>query len=255
VETTYLNNNGILNFVLLSDDRNPTLDVTFDGRHLLNGDLVSSEPVIKAELRDDNRFLLLNNLEDFELYLRYPTDFNFTEIDLTVPEIFFEPATSGGDNYATLYFRPSLEDGFYDMRILAHDRAHNASGVVEYRITFEVLGGKLISRVEAQPTTFNDHTRFVFTVSGTATPTEVRLEIVNATGQIVREIGKDEIGLFVGTTEYVWDGTTDSGERLSGGVYFYRLTAKDTDGREYELTGPGLRSGKEGHVGKVIIVR
>jgi hypothetical protein len=206
-------------------------------------------------LSDDNRFLLLNDIEAFEVALKYPNEFDFTTIDLHSPEVTFEPATSSTYNVASLFFRPVLADGFYDLKIRARDRAQNNSGILEYQITFEVLGGRLISSVEAQPTTFNDHTRFVFTVSGTKAPAEIRLEIVNAVGQVVRVIGKDEIGLFVGTTEYVWDGTTDSGERLSGGVYFYRLTAKDATGHSYDLAGPGFRTGRDGQAGRVVITR
>ncbi|HLF63849.1 MAG TPA: C25 family cysteine peptidase [Saprospiraceae bacterium] len=254
-ETSYLNNTGILNFIVLADTHNPVLDVTFDGRHLVNGDIVSSEPAIRAELRDDNAFLLLDDRAAFEVLMRYPNDFDYTWIDINGPKIAFEPAISGAQNIATLTYRPVLDDGFYDLIIRAHDRSMNDAGDIEYAISFEVLGDRLISRVDAQPRWFNDHTRFIFTISGTQIPSSIQLDISNTAGQIVREIGKDEIGLFVGTTEYVWDGTTDSGERLPGGVYFYRLTAKDQDGNDYDLLGPGFGATRDGRVGKVVIIR
>ena len=211
--------------------------------------------MILAQLDDDNPYLLLDDKEAFSVYLRYPNDFDYTEIDLNSPEIQFTPATGAQPDLATLTFSPTLEDGFYDLLIQAEDRSQNDAGSLEYSVSFEVLGNPLMTRVDVQPTWFNDYTQFIFTVSGTQPPSEISLEIANAAGQIVRTIGKDEIGLFVGTTEYTWDGTTGSGQKLPSGVYFYRLMAKDRNGRDYELLGPGSHTRRAARVGKLVIVR
>src|SRR5690606_6781061 len=139
--------------------------------------------------------------------------------------------------------------------IRAQDRKGNTAGPLEYVVRVEGIGDKMVTRVEAHPSTANDHTTFVFTVSGTEAPAEVLLEIYNVTGQLVRKIDKEETGLFVGTTEYAWDGSTESGEPLPGGVYFYRLAVKDENGIPYDVVGPGLKSGKDAQSGKLIIVR
>ncbi|MFK7904088.1 MAG: C25 family cysteine peptidase, partial [Chitinophagales bacterium] len=57
------NNVLIIPFLVLADERNPVLDVTFDGRHILDGDLVSASPEILIRAKDDNLFLELNNPE------------------------------------------------------------------------------------------------------------------------------------------------------------------------------------------------
>jgi hypothetical protein len=254
-EASYLNNTGIINYVQLADLRNPLLDVTFDGRHLIDGDVVSAQPVILATLSDDNPYLPLDKPEIFSMMLRYPGEFDYTSLDVHGTEMQFTPDGPGPENEASLAFRPILEPGFYDLEIQAIDGSDNEAGSVGYRVSFEVIGEPLISRVDALPRWFNDHTRFTFTISGTVVPSEIRLEIFNASGQVLRSIGKDEIGLFVGTTEYVWDGTTDSGEKLAAGVYFYRLIAKDHNGRDYQMLGPGFRDMKDARVGKLVIVR
>ena len=43
------------------DKVNPLLDVTFDGRHILDGDLVSAKPDILISLKDESKFLALND--------------------------------------------------------------------------------------------------------------------------------------------------------------------------------------------------
>jgi len=254
-EETYLNNTGVLNFLLLADLVNPTLDVTFDGRHLTDGDIVSAQPDIIAQLRDNNPYRLLDDRDAFEIFLKYPDDFDYTKIDIYAPEVTFDPANFGQENIATLSFMPLLEDGYYNMIIRAHDRSNNEAGLIDYVISFEVLGDRLVSRVTAEPTLFYDYTRFTFTLAGSDTPAEISLQFANVAGQVVREIGKDEIGLFVGTTEYLWDGTSDSGALLPAGVYFYRLTAKDQQGKEYNYVGPGFQAVRDARVGKLVIIR
>src|SRR5690606_2646409 len=119
---------GLLNFMLLADRERPVLDVTVDGRHLLNGDVVSAHPDIRARLHDNHPHLLLDDREIFEVLLRYPGEFDFTQIDIHGPDIGFEPATSGNPNTAVLTFRPTLEEGLYDLIIRAQDRSGNTAG-------------------------------------------------------------------------------------------------------------------------------
>ena len=53
-------NNNVLRltsfYEVVRDNVNPTVDVTFDGVYILDGDVVSPSPMIIAELRDNNSF-------------------------------------------------------------------------------------------------------------------------------------------------------------------------------------------------------
>ena len=46
--------------------------MTFDGIHILDGDIVSPETEIVMELTDENQFLLLNDTSDFAVYITNP---------------------------------------------------------------------------------------------------------------------------------------------------------------------------------------
>ena len=48
-------------FSVIKDHTNPILDVTFDGVHILNNDIVSPNPFIVIELDDENPFLILSD--------------------------------------------------------------------------------------------------------------------------------------------------------------------------------------------------
>ena len=58
-----------MKFNINRDKINPILDVTFDGVHILNGDLISGKPQITVQLHDENRFLALNDTAKFKVYL------------------------------------------------------------------------------------------------------------------------------------------------------------------------------------------
>jgi flagellar hook assembly protein FlgD len=54
----------------------------------------------------------------------------------------------------------------------------------------------------------------------------MKIQILSATGRVVREITKDELGpIRIGRnmTEYAWDGTDQFGDKLGNGVYFYHF--------------------------------
>jgi flagellar hook assembly protein FlgD len=70
----------------------------------------------------------------------------------------------------------------------------------------------------------------VFTLTGSKVPDNMKIQIFSATGKIVREITKDELGpLHIGKniTEYAWDGKDQMGDLLANGVYFYTVIIKD----------------------------
>jgi hypothetical protein len=96
------------------------LDVTFDGIRIMDGDLVSANPLIQISLSDENPLLPLNDTADFELYLRRPGASQPVLIPMGDPAVTFFPATAQ-DNEARLEFRPDLEqtDGMYELLVRA----------------------------------------------------------------------------------------------------------------------------------------
>lgn len=54
------------------DNYNPLLDVTFDGVHILNKDIVSSKPHILVNLKDESRFMALADTALIKVQVRFP---------------------------------------------------------------------------------------------------------------------------------------------------------------------------------------
>jgi len=230
-EQHHFNNFLYRNFYVRADKVNPLLDVTFDGVHILNRDIVSAKPHIMIKLKDDAKFLLLNDTALSSVQVRYPDgtlrSFNFDNDTLR-----FIPAVTGQDNTATIDFFPqfanqiSPEGDEYELIVKGKDRSGNKAGEIEYRVTFRVISKPMISNLLNYPNPFTTSTAFVFTITGSEIPNNIKIQILTVTGKIVREITKDELGpLHIGRniTEFKWDGTDQFGQRLANGVYLYRV--------------------------------
>ncbi|MFZ9386899.1 MAG: C25 family cysteine peptidase [Chitinophagaceae bacterium] len=227
-EQFHFNNFAYRNLYVKPDSLNPLLDVTFDGLHILNRDIVSSKPDILVKLKDEARWMILDDTSLLTLQIRFPNG-SLRRYYFTNDTLRFTPAgqAPNPDNTATINFRPFFpEDGEYEMIITGRDKSNNNAGAIEYRVIFEVINKPMISNMLNYPNPFTTSTAFVFTVTGSEVPQNLKIEIMTITGKIVREITKDELGpLRIGRniTEFKWDGTDQYGQKLANGVYLYRV--------------------------------
>ncbi|NUM51391.1 MAG: hypothetical protein HUU48_09760 [Flavobacteriales bacterium] len=228
-EQYHFNNIGQYPFYVKRDKQNPLLNITFDGVHILDGDIVSPTPEIIISLTDENKFLALNDTADYSIYIINPKGQqeriwfkNYSGADV----LHFQPA-SLPKNSARITYQPTFVfDGVYQLRIQATDRSKNAAGKIDYIISFEVINKSTITHILNYPNPFTTSTRFVFTLTGSKIPDVFNIQIMTITGTVVKEISKDELGpIRIGRniTEYVWDGTDQFGDRLANGLYLYRV--------------------------------
>lgn len=255
-EQYHFNNLARIAFKVGSDKINPLLDVTFDGTHILNGDIISSKPHILVSLKDENKFLALNDTSNFMLFLKYPTD-NSEKRLFFANQLQFTPAQLP-NNSCKIEFRPELlDDGKYKLIVQATDRSKNASGAIDYNIEFEIINKQTITEVLNYPNPFSTATRFVFTLTGSEIPDVFTIQIMTITGKVVREITKAELGnIRIGRniSEYVWDGKDDFGDKLANGVYLYRVITRH-NGKAIEKRETEADSFFKKGFGKLVIMR
>jgi hypothetical protein len=256
IEQYHFNNIARIAFKVGSDKINPLLDVTFDGTHILNGDIVSSRPHILISLKDENKFLALNDTSNFVMFLKSPIT-NSEKRIFFANQLQFTPAQLP-NNSCKIEYRPELlDDGKYKLIVQATDRSKNASGAIDYNIEFEIINKQTVTEVLNYPNPFSTATRFVFTLTGSEIPDVFTIQIMTITGKVVREITKAELGnIRIGRniSDYVWDGKDDYGDKLANGVYLYRVITRH-NGKAIEKRETEADSFFKKGFGKLVIMR
>jgi hypothetical protein len=225
-EQTHFNNFLYKNFATAVDVYKPTLDVTFDGVHILNNDIVAARPHVLIRMKDESGYLLLDDTSLITVQLRYP-DGTLRQFYFNTDTLIFTPPASGANNVASVDFTPYLtDDGTYQLIVHGKDKTGNTAGNVDYMVSFVVYNKPMITNMFNYPNPFTTSTAFVFTITGSEVPQNIRIQILTITGKIVREITMQELGpLHIGRniTDYKWNGTDQYGQKLANGVYLYRV--------------------------------
>jgi hypothetical protein len=261
-ELYHFNNVALKDFYVSRDNRNPLLDVTFDGTHILNGDLISPKPEIVATLKDDNRYLALSDTATFTISLEYP-DGSRVNIPFSDPQLQFFPADATDltkRNSARLEWRPVFtKDGDYRLLVNGRDASGNKSADLDFAVSFKVITKSSISNVLNYPNPFSTNTCFVYTMTGAETPAHFKIQIMTVSGRVVREITEQEFGpLRTGKhrSDFCWDGRDEFGDQLANGVYLYRVVAKKADGTDFEAFSNSSIDGMFQHgFGKMVLMR
>lgn len=264
-EQTQFNNLAKVRFNVNKDATNPILDVTFDGVRIMNKDIVSAKPEILITLKDENKFLALNDTSDFEVYISAPNS-------NSEKRIWFCPGCSNGnstvvlqfdsaklpDNKCKIIYKPEFtEDGMYTLRVKGKDKSNNQSGSADFNIQFEVVNKASITQVMNYPNPFSTNTKFVFTLTGHEVPETFMIQIMTIGGKVVKEITREELGTIrIGRniTDYSWDGTDDFGDKLGNGVYLYRVVTR-LNGEKIDSRNSGADQFFTKDFGKMVIIR
>lgn len=262
-EQFHFNNYASFTLVVNDDKINPLLDVTFDGVHILDGDIINPRPEILIKLKDENLGLALNDTSLIEFFIYYPNNPNLpVRINPNDENVNFVPASENNldeKNEALLYYYPNFEvDGIYRLKVQGEDARNNAAGDYDYLVSFEVINESSISNFMNYPNPFSNATKFVFTITGAEIPDFIKIQIMTVSGKVVREITQDELGpLKIGRniTDFTWDGTDRYGDPLANGLYIYKVFTKINGESIEQYETSADKFFKKDGFGKMYIVR
>lgn len=255
------NNSFRIPFAVARDRVNPAVDILFDGRQIVNGEIVAPRPVISIEARDDNPNLLLSDTTTVEVYLnpRDATPIPGAGRVFYAPGLLeFTPATEDGGNRARVTYTPELPDGEYVLQVRVVDASGNLAGTEPYEVAFQVTSESRLTQIINYPNPFSTQTRWVYTLTGSVLPEVFQVHIYTVSGRLVKVIDLVELGeVAVGTyeTRWAWDGTDTYGDPLANGVYLYRTVVKMPGNAEVKFDTSQTAQFFEKGWGKLVILR
>jgi hypothetical protein len=246
------NNFMYKSFFVKGDSRAPTMDVTFDNVHILNNDIVSAKPHIQIRLQSLSQYLLLTDTSTIQVQVRFP-DGSMHNYGFSSDTLRFTPASGSNNNVAIVDFYPAFTNQInpqgdtYQLIVTGKDESGTMAGATPYKVDFQIITKAMISNMLNYPNPFTTSTRFVFTITGSEVPQNIKIQIMTITGKVVREITREELGpLHVGRniTEFAWNGTDMYGQRLANGVYLYHVVTNLNGKSLQKYTGAGDNTDK-----------
>jgi hypothetical protein len=228
---------------VIEDRVGPVVDVTFDRRHIQNGDYVSPSPLIRISIWDENDFLPKTDTSGVYITL-YPCK----DKGCTPRMVYFSDAdvswyAASGEMPFYIDFNPALEEGEYLLVVTGADAKGNQAGS-PLGITFNVSRITSVTFPLPYPNPFFAETNFEVIISGDESPSLITLELRDLTGKAVYASPLNE-NKGIGVNRMSWNGTDSGGHRLQPGVYLYsfRITI---GGEHHEVRGKIVLGGVPG---------
>jgi hypothetical protein len=202
----------------LSDDEGPEIDIYFEDQEEFNdGDLVRKNPVLLADLYDENG---INLTKEVGHAIEIKVDDTPTR-DITS---FFAYER---DSYTTGRLRYNIEDlepGEHTLHLQSWDNLNNPTRE-EIRFRVASSEGLNLSDVYNYPNPFSQETNFTFQTQGLQPGSEIKVKIYTVSGRLIRTLdGLSEP--LPGYNYYPWDGRDADGDRIANGVYLYKIILK-----------------------------
>lgn len=235
-EQTFNNNYFNQTFHVVKDVVNPLLDVVFDGRHIIDNEIVSPNTIITMSLKDDNPYQLIDDASLILGYLTHPNG-KVDTLHEGMDKVEFIPSSKKNVEAILRYSAQNLESGSYMLNVKATDNSGNKSSELGYTINFEVIREASITNFYPYPNPASNSVKFVYTLTGEQIPDYIKIQIMTVSGKIVREITQHELGLIqIGNniSDFAWDCTDQFGDRLANGVYLYKVKAR-LNGKDMEI--------------------
>jgi hypothetical protein len=198
----------------------PSFNITFDGKEILDGDIVSAKPEVLISLKDNSPLPLTRSL--------------FTIVHNNVPltyipdtlEFYYTPYPN---SEVQIIWKPRLEDGAHTLEILAKDSSGNFFDSTSHRINFFVYNETDLRQVYNYPNPFQDNTYFTFELRGTEVPDELRIKIFTVAGRLIQELSVPPSDLRIGFNKIYWNGRDRDGDEIANGLYFYKVISTSDD--------------------------
>jgi hypothetical protein len=222
------------------DNDGPAIEMYLNNTKFVAGDYTDADPVFLAYLHDEHGINHTGNGigKDITLVLDGDPDYTFILND------YFDPDMDSYHGGWISFPLTGIEDGHHVLTLKAWDNMNN---VTEKSIDFEVnVDGELaLTDVMNYPNPFTESTYFTFDHNKPGNGFEIEIRIFNVNGQHVRTLYHYSASEGLSIDPVRWDGRNEYGNRISNGLYVYRVYVTDKLGNQFVQTSKLIYSGSD----------
>ncbi len=208
------NNFYTVPFYIKPDTSRPSLEITFNGNDILNGEYISSNPEIRIELNDET-LLPINDTSAVTIFLNDVPVYYASNPNILTYEFNSE------NPKAVVTYKPVLEDGDYYLTVFGKNSLDNIADSSGLEKHFLVSNEAKLLYVYNYPNPTSGETYFTFKL--TQIPDEIRIRIFTIAGRLIKEIDVPSTDLRYDFNKIYWDGRDADGDILANGVYLYKV--------------------------------
>lgn len=210
----------------LDDDIGPGINLFMNDENFASGGLTDVNPLFIAHINDENGINTSGNGIGHDITAIIDGNTanpiimnNYYEADL-------DTYKSGKVQFQFV----NLEEGRHTLKFKVWDVNNNSS---EEEMEFIVRKKEdiAISHLLNYPNPFTTYTEFYFEHNQIHNITEAKIEIMTVTGKLVRTIYSNVESCAYRSEGIPWDGLDEYGDKLGRGVYVYRLSIKNSEGK------------------------
>jgi hypothetical protein len=229
VDTTFVI--GGINPSAYLDSTGPEITVYLNDDQFVDGGLSDATPVLFCKFFDESGINTVGNGigHDLTAVLDDKTAEPIVLNDYYVAEM---------DTYKEgrlKYLFAELEPGPHQLKIKAWD-VNNNSSEASVNFTVKQKEDPKIQRLYNYPNPFSKSTQFILEHNQSCSSLEVQIQIYTISGRLVRTLSEKAITAGFTIRGIYWDGKDDFGDSLANGVYVYRLTYQNEEGKKAEET-------------------
>lgn len=222
INELYKDNNTFIKSFYVIKDTNVTsitessATATFDGKEIMDGDFVSSNPEIAISFMYPLWFPI-DDTTSIKIYLDN-IEISYSEFNINYDTV---------NRIAQYSFNPTIADGYHNIRIFGKDINGIFSASPDFEKFFIVSSEFTLLNPFNYPNPFSDNTYFTFIIP--VLPDELKINIYSIAGRKIKEIKKSAIDLTIGFNTIEWDGRDEDGDTIANGTYLCKIIMKDSE--------------------------
>ncbi len=192
----------------------PQVTLWLDSRKFKDGDYVSTDPLLIAEIEDENGINILGSSGHKILLI---LDNSFEPIDVTLGFVYNVGSCTKGELSWQLY---NLEEGSHTLQLIVFDNFNNPT-VAETTFKARSSGKVAIEQMLPYPNPMKKDGYFTFVITEDS---DITISIYTITGRKIRTLKKPSCE--AGYNQIYWNGRDGDGDEIANNTYFYKIKAR-----------------------------